>query len=630
MADLRGGSTVGSYPIPGKLGTDNKLARFKGNLLIDSLITDDGTNLGLPATTTIGTITPTQISYLGGARSNIQAQIDAMGTANSPAFTGTPTAPTAAVNTNTTQIATTAFVLGQVATVNPSMDGVVAVGISNKYAREDHVHPIDTSRAPLASPGLTGVPTSPTAVLNTNTTQIATTAFVLGQVATANPLMDGPVAVGISTKFAREDHVHPTDTSRAPLASPVLTGIPLSPTAAIDTNTTQIATTAFVVGQASVVNPLMDGAVAVGIATRFSREDHIHPTDTSRAPLASPALSGTPSAPTAAVNTNTTQIATTAFVLGQAGTANPLMDGAVAVGTSLLYARQDHIHATDTSRAPLASPGLTGVPTAPTAAVNTNTTQLATTAFVLAQAGAANPIMDGIATVGIGTRFSREDHIHPTDTSRAPLNSVATFTSRIEASSLGFNESASYIPHPNGASFATATASLTGYIKITLPVSWTNTMMMFSIDIFNYATGTSFTIVVTGYNYSTTPGWNSCTAYLIGPNGTLSYNVRFGHDGIKCAIYIGETGTTWSYPQINVRDFLGGFGTYDLTSWAAGWAAGVTTTLGTITQTITVNSPAQVNLANTFSAVNTFTNKLTTNSGNGRFVLPVGTDKWAT
>lgn len=37
-------------------------------------------------------------------------------------------------------------------------------------------------------------------------------------------------------------------------------------------------------------------------------------------------------------------------------------------------------------KAPLASPALTGVPTAPTAAVATNTTQLATTAFVLANA----------------------------------------------------------------------------------------------------------------------------------------------------------------------------------------------------------------------------------------------------
>lgn len=67
--------------------------------------------------------------------------------------------------------------------------------------------------------------------------------------------------------------------------------------------------------------------------------------------------------------------------------ANPLMDGTVAVGTSLLYARQDHIHPTDTSRAPLASPTFTGVPAAPTAVPGTNTTQLATTAFVTAAVG---------------------------------------------------------------------------------------------------------------------------------------------------------------------------------------------------------------------------------------------------
>ena len=34
--------------------------------------------------------------------------------------------------------------------------------------------------------------------------------------ASANPLMDGTAAVGTSVKYAREDHVHPTDTSRAP------------------------------------------------------------------------------------------------------------------------------------------------------------------------------------------------------------------------------------------------------------------------------------------------------------------------------------------------------------------------------------------------------------------------------
>jgi hypothetical protein len=78
----------------------------------------------------------------------------------SPTFTGTPLSTTAAADTNTTQIATTEFVLGQVGTSNPTMNGALAVGTSLKYSRQDHVHPIDTSRAPIASPTFTGTVSS--------------------------------------------------------------------------------------------------------------------------------------------------------------------------------------------------------------------------------------------------------------------------------------------------------------------------------------------------------------------------------------------------------------------------------------------------------------------------------------
>jgi hypothetical protein len=79
---------------------------------------------------------------------------------NSPFLTGTPTAPTSAADTNTTQIATTAFVIGQASSTNPTMNGSVAIGSSLRYARSDHVHPIDTSRAPVASPTFTGTVSS--------------------------------------------------------------------------------------------------------------------------------------------------------------------------------------------------------------------------------------------------------------------------------------------------------------------------------------------------------------------------------------------------------------------------------------------------------------------------------------
>ena len=65
---------------------------------------------------------------------------------------------------------------------------------------------------------------------------------------------------------------------------------------------------------ASTTTPKMDGTAKVGTETAFARGDHVHPTDTSRAPLASPTFTGTPKADTAAKGTNTKQLATTAFV----------------------------------------------------------------------------------------------------------------------------------------------------------------------------------------------------------------------------------------------------------------------------------------------------------------------------
>jgi hypothetical protein len=95
----------------------------------------------------------------------------------------------------------------------------------------------------------------------------------------SNPLVNGSASSGVSTAATRSDHVHPTDTSRAALASPTLTGTPAAPTAAADTNTTQVATTAYVVGQASAVNPEALGTVAIGASLRYARANHVHPTD---------------------------------------------------------------------------------------------------------------------------------------------------------------------------------------------------------------------------------------------------------------------------------------------------------------------------------------------------------------
>ena len=123
---------------------------------------------------------------------------------------GSAVGVTQTVNDNSTRLATTAFVLGQGnATAGTiAMNGTQAAGTSNLYARADHIHPVDTSRAPLASPGLTGTPTSTTAAVDTSSTQIATTAFVTGQASAVTPAALGTAAIGSSTRYARADHVH--------------------------------------------------------------------------------------------------------------------------------------------------------------------------------------------------------------------------------------------------------------------------------------------------------------------------------------------------------------------------------------------------------------------------------------
>lgn len=71
---------------------------------------------------------------------------------------------------------------------------------------------------------------------------------------------------------------------------------------------------------ASTTTPLMDGDASIGTQTTFARGDHRHPSDATKASLDSPDFTGTPTAPTAEDGTNTTQIATTAFVQAAVGT----------------------------------------------------------------------------------------------------------------------------------------------------------------------------------------------------------------------------------------------------------------------------------------------------------------------
>ncbi|MEC7608706.1 MAG: tail fiber domain-containing protein [Verrucomicrobiota bacterium] len=147
-----------------------------------------------------------------------------------------------------------------------------------------------------------------------------------------------------------------------------LQGNPTAATQSSGNSSTRLATTAFVATEVAALvdsapgalNTLNELAAAINDDASFSTT--ITNSIALKAPLASPALTGTPTAPTASSGTNTTQLATTAFVT--AATSGLATDSNVA------------------NKAPINSPTFTGTPAAPTASAGTNTTQIATTAFV--------------------------------------------------------------------------------------------------------------------------------------------------------------------------------------------------------------------------------------------------------
>ena len=173
--------------------------------------------------------------------------------------------------------------------------------------------------------------------------------------------------------------------------------------------TAAAATTSVALTDLSVTSASASGGGALAYASATGAFTYTPPDLTVKAPLDAPTFTGVPAAPTASAATNTTQLATTAFVAtAVAGivdtapaTLNTLNEIAAALGDDANYATT-----TTTAiglKAPLAAPTFTGVPAAPTASVGTNTTQLATTAFVTAATAGSGGSGGSIDLVADGT-----------------------------------------------------------------------------------------------------------------------------------------------------------------------------------------------------------------------------------
>lgn len=186
---------------------------------------------------------------------------------------------------------------------------------------------------------------------------------------------------------------------KAPIFNPSFTGAPSAPTPPTGDASSRVATTYFVTNTLTAIGamqpgtdpPLMDGIAAVGVdATKASRQDHVHPSDTSRAPASAGTAAGTSFSPAGSIAAANVQLA---------------------------------LQELDTEKAPLASPALTGAPTAPTVADSSDTTtKIATTAWVqtrLVQIPVGVQLSNSVAqnlgvtpSAGVGVEASRWDHIH--------------------------------------------------------------------------------------------------------------------------------------------------------------------------------------------------------------------------
>ncbi|MDP4005070.1 hypothetical protein [Methylobacterium sp. NEAU K] len=274
---------------------------YQNDLFLQNLVTGRFSALGAAALLNVGTITGTVAD--GGA---LAAEILRAQTAEQAEASRAQ----AAEQANTASIATN------------------ATAISAETSRAQGV---EVLKAPIASPTFTGIPTAPTASAGTGTNQIATTQFVATAVAAGGGSGGGTGGVPTSRQILTGGLA----TGGGDLTADRTVTVPKAAQSDVATGTDD-------------AKALTSYSVAAALGAK--------------AALASPALVGTPTAPTATAGTNTTQIATTGFVTGALGS----------------YPTTSSVSST---YAPLASPPLTGTPTAPTQAANDNSTKLATTAY---------------------------------------------------------------------------------------------------------------------------------------------------------------------------------------------------------------------------------------------------------
>lgn len=313
------------------------------------------------------------------------------------------------------------------ATTNPVMDGTAAVGSSDKYARADHVHPTDTSRAQTnhsssATTYGTGTNSLYGHVKLSDSINSTTAASSGGTAATPKAVSD---AIAAAIKYCDDNDTDTTytlvqgnnDKRKVSLVPDGGTGTTIETfdtlyeisqeQSATDGTTIKITPdkqTGTVVGDGSSEITLTTALwkIFTGATTSDSGVKGLVPAPSSGQEGAIMWGDGTWQAPYLSASATSGSLKLSLYGASQLYQTEPSTGSisgsklATAIGTNAVARATGDAsgNAIASTYAKLASPSLTGTPTAPTASAGTNSTQIATTAFVTtavanAQSGAA-------------------------------------------------------------------------------------------------------------------------------------------------------------------------------------------------------------------------------------------------
>ena len=250
-ADINASAAITKTKISGTAITAADTGTVTSTIILDGTILNadinasaaiDWTKLGISST-----VSSTEIGYVDGVTSAIQTQIDSkLATATaastyaplaSPTLTGVPIAPTAAANTNTTQIATTAYVQTELTDLIGGAPGALdtlnelAAALSNDASYSTTITTALATKLPLAGGTMTGaiaMGTNKITGLGTPTvsTDASTKAYADTMLPLAGGTMSGAIAMGTNKITGLGTPTVSTDAVTKAYADSILVGAP--------------------------------------------------------------------------------------------------------------------------------------------------------------------------------------------------------------------------------------------------------------------------------------------------------------------------------------------------------------------------------------------------------------------